>query len=203
MDYIPVPQAATVELLYRQDGQIVENVLGFRFASVTSQTISDLTGLAAAVKSWWTTNLQPIVHSAVSLYMIRATDISSQSGPVVEYTTGLPAVGATGADPMPNSVTIVYKAKTALRGRSYRGRIYHVGLAESHVTGNIVVSTQQTALQAAYTALLATMAGYNYGIISRQLNGVKRTTGVITPVVSLSSDGVIDSQRRRLPGRGS
>jgi hypothetical protein len=108
---------------------------------------------------------------------------------------------------MPNNVAIVMSLKTGLRGKSFRGRIYHVGLSDAVVTANAVTTVQRDALVAGYS-LLTTFAGatgeaiFNLVVLSYYASSVLRPTPIATPVTSVTSDGIVDSQRRRLPGRG-
>jgi hypothetical protein len=104
---------------------------------------------------------------------------------------------------MPNSIASVVSIKTALRGRSYRGRIYHMGIPDAHVTDNLMGTAQVTALQAAYqAAVLLAIAGnpdFRLGVLSYYNLGNLRGTPVFTPATEVSVDARVDSQRRRMP----
>ena len=52
------------------------------------------------------------------------------------------------------------------------------------------------------TTLPVTLDPWSMVVVSRYENNAPRAEGIATLVDRLSSDGVIDSQRRRLPGRG-
>lgn len=204
MAFIPVPYCQQVELLYSYSGQMCETVLHYH--TPASATPAEQLTAAAAFVSWYNTNLKPLHHSIISLVGIKITDLSTDSAPVLDYSTGLPLAGAGGADALPNSIALVITKRTALRGRSYRGRIYHMGIGESNCASNQIVGAHVTALLAAYNAALTITVGgttWKMGVLSRQHNNIVLLEGVITDVVSLSSDGFVDSQRRRLPGRGS
>ncbi len=45
-------------------------------------------------------------------------------------------------------------------------------------------------------------ADFFHSIVSYVEDGEPRVTGLVTPVTAYESDGVMDSQRRRLTGRG-
>lgn len=114
---------------------------------------------------------------------------------------------------MPGNVTMSVSFRTALRGRSFRGRNYVAGLTEDQVAGNIFISTLSASWKAAYEAIAAAIAstGWTWVVVSR-FSGVDavtkepipRAAGVTTPVLSvIVVDDFVDSQRRRLAGRGN
>lgn len=202
MAFVPFTNVAMVELFYRQDGQRVENVLNFRMTA--TPTVASLTALSGNVITWWDTAVRPLVSNNVQLVGVKATSLQSSSAPAVENVTGLPLTGGVATAAAPNNVTLVTKLITANRGRSFRGRIYHVGMVNSQISGNTGTSAFRTALAAAYNALLvpAAFGGAELVIASRFSNGAPRATGVATTVTGVSINQTLDSQRRRLPERG-
>lgn len=204
MAFVPIPITAMLEYLMRQDGQAVENVVHYRLVA-GAPTVADMSVLAAAAVAWWNTHLKPLTASNVSLVGIKVTSLQTFNAPVVEYLTGLPIVGTASGTPMPNNVTIVTRLATDNRGRSYRGRVYHVGLTNTQISGNTVGATTRTALQAAWSNAftLGTAPVWTLVVASRFANGEPRTTGIKTDVTGCSVNATIDSQRRRLPERGA
>lgn len=204
MAFIPIPNTAQVEYLCRQDNQAVENVLHY-FIAAGPPTVSDLEVLAGAAATWWNTALKPLTPTNVSLVGIKVTSLQTNTAPVIEYVTGLPIVGTAGGTALPNNVTVVTRLTTDLRGRSYRGRVYHIGLTTTQVNGNVLASTFRTSLQAAWASalVLGTAPAWTLCVASRFTNGAPRTTGVKTEVTGVSVNPTLDSQRRRLPERGA
>lgn len=202
MAYIPVANVVAVEMLFDSDSQIVENVYHWHFS--VNPGITEMATLAAAHKTWWDTNIKAKVNPNTSLILIRTTNLTTQSSPRTEYNTGLPIDGTNANGAMPNNVTVVVKWITEQRGRSFRGRTYHIGLTEDVVTLNSVTTAAVTALVTAYTALMnLTMTPQpEMVVVSRFTNNAPRATGIFTNIVGLSIDPTVDSQRRRLPGRG-
>lgn len=204
MAFIPVPNVLQVELIYLWAGQVVETVLHYQPDGAIS--VPEMSGLAANMVTWYDVQMQPLHHTSIQLTQVKVTDLSTDSAPVINYTTGLPLVGTVGADGLPNNVALVITKRTAMRGRSYRGRIYHPGLAESQCAGNQVAGATVTSLLAAYNLLLTQTVSaetYHMVVVSRQHNNAVLDEGVATLVASLDTDGFVDSQRRRLPGRGA
>lgn len=105
---------------------------------------------------------------------------------------------------MPNVITVAVKWVTALRGRSYRGRTYHIGLLETHILDNMITTAAQTLLQTYYVNLWGSVAILTAEMVvaSRIQGGVEREVGLMTPIIGFQIDRVVDTQRRRLPGRG-
>lgn len=202
MPFIPVPGVTQVELVSSLNGQIVETVL--HFENVTP-TPTSMTELAEALVGWWSSDLRPLVTSVMSLINVKCTDLTTANSPVVDYGTGLPLVGTASGDPSPNSIAMVITKRTALRGRNFRGRIYHCGFTDFQIAGNNVDPAVVTALVTAYNNTLnfTTLSGEWWQVVvSRYSNNAPRPEGVPTRITALTTDGVVDSQRRRLPGRG-
>jgi hypothetical protein len=72
------------------------------------------------------------------------------------------------------------------------------------VVGNEVNGTFLAGLIASYADLLGhvNIGANTLCVVSRFHNNSARVSGVATDILSVSADPVIDSQRRRLPGRG-
>lgn len=203
MAYIPVPDTVRAELVYNWDGVVCENILDFEAAA--QPTLVTMAELGAHLVNWWDTSMQSAMPTNLSLINVKLTDLSTVDGPVLDYGTGLPLAGLSVSPSLPNNVALVLTKRTALRGRSYRGRVYIPGMVEANVTANTVAGALVTAFITAFGLIKSfstTTEDWVQGVVSRYNDGNPRITGVITPIVSFTSDGVIDSQRRRLPGRG-
>lgn len=204
MPYIPVPNTAQVELVMNWQGQIVQNVL--HYVKASPWDITQLTELCQACASDWDASLQALMPTTLSLIEVAAIDMSAQDAESVTYSTNLPLVGTNVSPSMPNNVAVCITKRTAKRGRSFRGRIYHPGLIDAYVTGNTVNADAVSGLVSAYSQFLSqglTGDEANLCVVSRYSNNQPRSEGVATLVTNLTCDGVVDSQRRRLPGRGS
>lgn len=203
--FIPVPNTASVELLYQLPITIAENI--FHVRKATPYSAADLVALRTLVNSWDSVSWSSRRITSVTLFRIICKALDSLGSPLEDYTLPTPRPGGTVSGPMPNNITWAVKKATGLTGRSFRGRWYMVGLGSA----NYDMATQQvtggtatpiiTALNTLITNLAA--AGHTLGVVSYRTGGAWRTTGLFTPVTSfVYTDLVIDSQRRRLPGRG-
>jgi len=202
MPFVPIPNTALVELRMTQGEQLIENT--FHVEKEGILTVSDLQDIGATFVDWFD-NHRNLVIGTVTLREVAVRDLTTASSLGIIYATGLPLVGLLAGSAMPNSTTIAVKWGTGLSGRSFRGRTYHIGLAESQVSNNSIETATVTGLLASYNLLLTSIngSGYTMVVASRVANGVPRTTGGTTPILSASfADITVDSQRRRLPGRG-
>jgi len=200
--YIPVPETAEVRLTYVTPGGIAENVLNFQKDGGWDG--GALTALADSVKDNWESLMTGLYGNDISLDTVTATDISTATGGQVVVPAGIS--GGAAGPAMPMNVTIAVSLHTAFRGRSYRGRSFQVGVPGVIVTGSTIstgtATTIQETWQAFIDAISSDVLGANLVIVSRCQGGDWLTTAVTTPVIGFSVDTTLDSQRRRLPGRG-
>jgi hypothetical protein len=204
MPFVPNGNVAMVELRMVIDGQKVENTL--YFSGEPPLTPTTLNDLAVIVESWWADNISPILSTTLSLNEIVVTSLASETAPQIVFTTGLPDTGGNANAALPNNVSWAIKFNTANRGRSGRGRNFIVGLTEEVVSAsqlNVITAAQ---LVDGYLDLLADLSGgdWTWVVYSRFEDKVERTTGLAQEVISVGyTDLIVDSQRRRLPGRGT
>lgn len=203
MAFVPTPNGLRLEAVYSQGGQVVENVFHYVVSPGLGET--ELFELGNAFYTKWALGLKLIQSESATLQKLVLTLLDTESSPGVEWTDELPQSGVVTGQPMPNSVTVAVRMVTALRGRSYRGRSYFIGLGESQVEGNTIPETVQNGIRNGYLALLNISYGAiqaNMAVLSKVHSLATRTQGVLTPVTNITVNGVIDSQRRRLPQRG-
>lgn len=202
MVFVPIPNTARCELRYTQDSQLVANI--FHVEAAGALTVSDLNTIGSVFVNWWS-GISSMVAASVSFREIDLRDLTTSSGIGILYNVGLPLSGSGVSPQLPNNNTISIKWGTGLTGRSFRGRSYHIGLMEANVTGNTVDGTFLSDLLLGYNDLITQMttAGYTLVVASRYSNNSPRVTGVTTPILTASvADATVDSQRKRLPGRG-
>lgn len=204
MPFIPVPQCVELVANYIWDSQAVATVLHYQKPGVAA--FADLLDLAENACADFETNIIPLMSPTVTLNSVKVIDLDTVISPTAESSFGLPANGGQSGASLPNNVACVVTKRTMFRGRSFRGRIYHFGIPETSVTGNLVSGTYVTSMLAGYNALkviTTTLGNWEMVVVSRYTNNNPRESGIFSSVVSMDSDGVVDSQRRRLPGRGS
>jgi hypothetical protein len=210
MPFIPVPNGVLVEFRMTSLAQQVENTLWF--ITGADPTVVTMTNLGNALETWWATEYSPLVSSGVSLREIALTSMDSITGPQVTIVPSPALAGLNLGAQMPNNISLTVSFRTALRGRSFRGRNYVVGFVEAQIAGNEVNGVDAQNWADAYNAIPGAIAGTTYAwVVASRFSGtdangdpIPRVTGIATPVTTaLVVDTVVDSQRRRLPGRGA
>lgn len=202
MAFIPIPNVSMHTVNYTWLGQQVQNVFHVLHGDVP--TVGGIGAVNDVIVNWWTTELEPHVSSQVEARSVIGTSQHVANGPQV--TTAFPSgsVGQELSPSMPSGTTVAVSWRTGFSGRSFRGRTYHVGLVESQVTDNAITAATHTLLIADYAQLVTDLATTDTPLViaSRYTNNAPRVTGVATVVLSVLIDTFIDSQRRRLAGRG-
>lgn len=203
MPFIPTPGCQQVALHFTQDGQHVANVFNVNYPGVSTTIQEDI---ADAFDTWWSTNYNTLVSSAVTLNEIVVTDMSTSTGPQFTKTDITSPSGQLNGTAMPNNSALAATFLTGLRGRSYRGRMYIPGIASNILVSEntvkaISITDIITMLQALVTLLTA--IDVVLSVLSKFHALAPRTEGVLTPVDGFRVDNTLDSQRRRLPGRGT
>lgn len=201
--FIASPGGAQMTIMYTlSTGDIAENVLHLHHKDGTAWSASQLTSAGSAIATSWATNVAPQTRSDVTLQNIRVTDLSSNTGPSILETFGSGGT-KTGSD-LPAGVTLALKLSTAMRGRSYRGRIYFVGLANVMASQDKVDTTYANAIVNAWRAVMAdinAITNVELAVLSYCNNKAWRPNGVLTPVTSIDLvDTNVDYQRRRSTG---
>lgn len=194
-----------VQLNYTHLGSKFQNNQYFK--STGTFFPADAIALGDAAIDAWKNNVRSITGKDVYLDNVVVTDISSATGTQIVDTTGLPSVG-TAADPaLPGNVTAALSFRTALRGRSFRGRNYLVGITDAQRVGDSLPSTAITAFLVAWNAyfadIITALPTLAHSVVSWCQDGAWVNPGTVTAVTNLQLEGTLDSQRRRLSGRGA
>lgn len=203
MAFQPAPLVWGVELRFTQNNQEVENTLYFRRTVPAAE--EQAADLAAALSNWYAASLRPIQSNQVTLREIYVRDLGSNE--FIDYTLTFISgnVGERTSPAMPNNVTLSVSFRTGIGGRTARGRNYFIGLTDNQVTNNNVEPSEATLIVAAYEDIIADVNSVElkWCVVSRYLNKTKRTEAVSRDVTAVAlANTVVDSQRRRLPGRG-
>jgi len=207
--FVPCDRVVKIDFRGTLDQQRVSNTL---YVQKTTGAVNaaDLTNIGQTARTWWGSELAPTLSNAVTLREIYLSDLTVQNSFVLTYTANLPSQGQLTGAILPNNVTFTVSLRTGNAGRSFRGRNYIPGIRGGDVLTsdpNLLSVTRSNALVAAYQQLISSTyfgtTPYRLVVVSRFTNGQPRASGVATPVTAiLAIDRVLDSMRRRLPGRG-
>lgn len=204
MTFVPAPNVLQAELRFTLGTNKCENVLYFQGSAGVTPVLAQTLG--NNLIGWWNTNIKPDSSNIASLNEVYITDLSNQTSFTVSVTTGLPSVGTNGGDAIPYNCAICISFRTGNRGRSGRGRNYVGGIPETQVSGSAIDAARLGRTVAAYQSLIGAgtfTPGLQWVVVSRFTNNAPRGVALVQPITTaLSVDNIIDSQRRRLSGRG-
>lgn len=204
MAFVPVPDTAQAEIRMSLFGQAIENVLHFVVTGGWNPIL--LASLAATLADWWISEYSDFTTTDLTLREIYVKDIAVEGGAEV---TDISAAGETGSiitQTAPSNCCACVSFRTGQSGRSYRGRSYISGIPISYVLENVLDSAAAIDIIDSYNTLAANLSAIDmqHVVVSRYNAGAPRLEGVATPVTTyLFADLDIDSQRRRLNGRGA
>lgn len=198
MAFQAVPDGIEVVFKAIQNGVPVVNV--YNVLDTETHDAARLGAIADVFHTWWVTNLKPVLNNSYVLQSITATNLTSSAGPQVErsYSTG--NQGDLTGEQVAGNAALVISWRTALIGRSFRGRTYIGGLDGAATDTAQAVSPAFAAAMAGSAASLLdalTAAGAALAVLSRYAGKVLRVAGLLTEIVSVIVDTKIDSQRRR------
>lgn len=202
MVFVPVPNVSMHLVNMRQYNQEIQNV--FHVLHGDQPTAGAIAQANDIIGDWWIASLAPNISDTVTAVSIIGTDQTVQNGAQATLAFPTTAEGGVSTPPLPSGTTVAISWRTGFSGRSFRGRTFHVGLVEAQVDGNSLVENVRITLGLAYTQLIADLelAGLFLVVASRYANNAPRTTGIATIINTVLIDPAIDSQRRRLSGRG-
>lgn len=203
--FIPVPDVVSVGVVYNLRGEFCQNTAYFSGVSLDTASLS---ALAASFDSHWNTGVLDLLSEDLSVSEYVVADQSDISGPVFTRVPPTLEVGGVASPALSNNVAFCVSLRTANRGRSFRGRLYLPGISSASMDdpNHLVPAIATNIANAVFTALdqVTVDTGAIPVVVSRFTAGAPRTTGIATPIVTvIAVDNVVDSQRRRLPGRGS
>lgn len=215
MPFVPVPDVVAIDVIYDWDGQIVENTLYYK---KTAPSEIEIGSLLDVVTAYIRDEIMPLLTELISLVRVVGTLLDAVDAFTVTNTDDLPQPGAiltATAKSFPGNVTMAVSFRTAAAGRSGRGRNYVPGLVDLRDGNSLLDATYAGQVVTKWAGLraIASEDGWEQVVVSRYsgftiVDGKKvptpRAEGVTHNVTStILTDRTIDSQRRRLPGRGS
>jgi hypothetical protein len=100
--------------------------------------------------------------------------------------------GTVAAEPLPFMVSLVATLRTALRGRSFRGRSYWTGWTENTSLNGVPQAASVTAMNAQWTGFVASLVGSGVSLVVASY-----LLASAEDVTTVTVDGRWDTQRRR------
>jgi len=202
---ILIPHCVQVNIMGHTDtGEQLITALDV-FTDNAVPTITDVGNAANNTANWVNDHFIPdLATDKQTVDQVIATSRAVVDGP--QATAAIGAMGgrtpATGQTYLPNNVTIALKKSSQRAGRSYKGRLY----AWPFLTSDLDL-TNKNQISPDFALTLFSV----YGALNTALTGDGLTLGVASNVLAACTapidfilvDRTIDSQRRRLPGRGA
>lgn len=193
---IPKWVRLVVKLLHESNTMI----LGWDFQPTASgpYTNTQLGDLAAGIWTAAGTSLLACMTAQWTVTAVEATDRSVVGGAFAAYTPS-PNVGTRTGDALPANCALVISKRTGYSGRVNHGRMYLPGAND----GDAAQSIMSNAYMISANLLAAQLLSYG-GPVSLpgewSFPSIKQLA--MKTITSTIIDNVLDSQRRRLPGRG-
>jgi len=216
---IPSNAVVTVRHEYLLEDNVAYNVLHYRLVNATVLA----TGLPVATEPLasaaipalaegafipWATAWTPAAASTVFYTGVTAQKVfpGDRSIPY-HYIPPAAEEGLIDSEPLPLQDSITILKKTGFGTRWGMGRLYFVGIPESHQTGGRIDGALGVLLNAVASAMLSDLV-VDDGVVQYTWRPV--VTNVPTTLfphvndieITVVSDGIIKSQRRRRPGKG-
>lgn len=203
MPALVVANAALLRLVWTNGGQpYAVNVLGVRNASAVTVDQALATTLSVAIKaSFASSGLNTVLGTGVALADVGIRDIRTAFQP--EFVgVGAPVNGTDGGDLLPLMTAVCITLRTALAGRSFRGRYFQAGFTETqNQAGGVPSATAVDSTVDFLTAVMGDLATSNLAlaVISRpSAISIPPRVGNATPVTAIvSREFQWKTQRRR------
>lgn len=221
-----ISNAVQVRIMYTLPSGLAINVLGGVVAGgfIVNQTVANTLG--SAIKTAFTTNLGALVTNVTGVAKVGLRDLR-QLNQAEFLDAGAAVVGSAVGDLLPSQISLCITLRTALSGKSFRGRVYSIPLVEANSTpGGNVDTAGQTAILAFYTGVQTALSAsqISWAVLSRPayayedirtwtlgdgstesevIGRGKARAGIASPVTAIASRSVAwETQRRRNNGRG-
>ena len=208
--HIPTPHAARIAITFTHVAEPIRCEATFALQDSSDAIFAAPLATANAVWAAWLAHVVPAmpaetIWNGVVFEDVRTLPFGGADYPQTATPGGTSFAGAS----IPTDSCISIKKLTAGLGRSARGRMFWPiwvsgQLVTADTTSGALVAAAVAALNGFQTALQTALTPAEVGIISTQVGGAPRSTGLFQQIVGYSAaDLNVDSQRRRLLGRGS
>jgi hypothetical protein len=211
--FVPCPDVAEFSVVQQLFGQNVIN--NFHIKKEGGWTSTTMGEMCVALISGYNDHIADNQSTSLQYIIVRARDLSTEAGAVAEINFPPLSGGNSPIRSYPGNVAVCVSHKTGVAGKSFRGRTYFAGYPQTAGGGNTINSDEVTSWLNGVDALDAaiTTAGGTWGVLSRYHGYTQtapkykkvptpRSEGIFTDIINHSMDNRLDSQRRRLTGRG-
>lgn len=196
------PLVAKVILNYASDTRQFQNV--FHVSANTPWTLPQLQQLATDFKNWWDLQLSTRSTNDVSLTLVQTRKLDPTDPIGFDFPVIPPIPGDLAAQSVPSNSTLTLSWRTGLAGRRFRGRTYVPAVSANDVsTVDTASSVLVNSLLVAGTQLITSVLVHGALTVFHAPGAVPSSfDNTFTDVTTAVVENILDSQRRRLPGRG-
>jgi hypothetical protein len=204
MAFQPCPNTLELRIVGTLYGQIVMNVLHARYT--TAPDLTQMNAIADSFGDWVTGPYATAQSSDLGYSAVIITDLATSGG--LQVTKDLTGLGGEISHPVKtNQDTFCVSLHTGHAGRSFRGRTYILAVSnDAYVDANTISDAFVALYVSIFETLITTLhdeVSIDLAVLSRVSGGVTRANGLSTVVTDvIATDKTVDSQNRRLPGRG-
>jgi len=195
MPFVPISNTVEVKLYAQRSGRLRLNVFHYRYNNPPPSS-AELASLCTEIEGGIVQEYEDFISLGTQWYQIVATDIATSGGATA--TRSINRLSAGPVDDFPGNVSYVLSKRTGTTGRSARGRFYLIYLPEDFFNGDNFNPFYAATVNDLVFQLLQPRVGGRFTPAV-----ASRTQGISRPITAITSDGVADSQRRRLTGRGA
>lgn len=198
----------TVKLLATCGGEPCINDLSFQINDPAATWAEQVQAVADALEAVVGSSASGLWSdgrsTAYNCYGIEVVDVRPATSPLGQIALAWPGVVAD--DVMPPNDAVCVTLRTAVRGRTGRGRMYLSGYPEGSANGGYWEVAAQDAAQALADALLTAFKvggsspSLTWGVVSRYEFGVKRDVPAFTAIESFTVHNEVRTLRRRAIG---
>jgi hypothetical protein len=199
MPFVAIPNCWKLELIGQYSSNTRKTATILHVYDTNTHNSARATAIATAVVGTWFATDKTAFHGGWALSEVIVTDLAISTGVQVVYTTGLPISGTGSGAPAGAQACPVTTLYTALRGRSYRGRVFWPGLRDVLVdsaSGSSLTASGQSGFDAVTADLQTAITGVGSGSIS--LGVASNLLATVTPVTGWKTRAYLGTQRRRV-----
>ena len=196
------PNVCKVALVFARDTRTFINT--FHVENSVEWDFSAMQVLATDFRDWFDTYYEACISDEVSLTQVQVRKYDPTAPLAYDLPVSPPIAGTRPGECLPGNVTCTMSWRTGLAGRRFRGRVYVPGISEADVSVFDEVSSTVINLLATAGVQLLTSAltAGALGVFHAPKEVPSAFDNTITQIVSVVLEDIVDSQRRRLPGRG-
>lgn len=190
-----IPNANKVTVKGTLFGQVVENVWAVGTTGAPTEA-AQLT-IASIFQTGYAALMLPLSNE-LSINEITVRYMGSADGPESTLVISPAQTGGAEVVSSPGNVALCVSLRSGLAGRRFRGRKFFSGIPEQSTANNAIDAALCDAVLEGINTMIATLIANGTPLVVVSLVGL--TSVAIT--TAICTDFFVDSQRRRLTGRG-